>query len=256
MRVLVLGGTREATRLADALGQAGVPAIFSYAGRIEAVRAQAVPHRVGGFGGSAGLAAFLRTERISHVVDATHPFAATIKANAVRAAASAGAWHLALLRPPWRAGTGDRWTRVPDLAAAPAALPEDPCTVFLGIGRQGVEAFADRPAHRYLLRFVDPPDRPLCLPNHRLLIGRPPFSEADETALFRREKVSVIVAKDAGGSGGMAKLGAARALGLPVLLIDRPPPPDAKTVPRVEDALAWLGLAPKPGADHDADLGV
>ncbi|WP_096785729.1 cobalt-precorrin-6A reductase [Rhodobacter sp. CZR27] len=247
MRILLLGGTTEASRMARALVGAGLDAVFSYAGRTAAPVAQPLPMRVGGFGGVEGLADWLRRERISHVIDATHPFAAQMSRNAVEACALTGTQLVALERAPWQAGEGDRWTLVSDLAAAAAALPEAPARVFLAIGRQHLDAFAGHPQHRYLLRLVDPPDA-LPLPRAEAVIARGPFTLDEDLALMRRHGTQIVVAKNAGGEGARAKLDAARMLGLPVILIDRPAIPERPRAETPEAVMAWLGF--------HADLGV
>lgn len=246
MRVLLLGGTSEASALARALAEAGVDAVFSYAGRTGAPVAQPLPQRIGGFGGVEGLVNWLTAERITHVVDATHPFAAQMSAHVVAAAAETGVALLAFERPPWRAGAGDLWTHVPDTAAAIAALPQAPTRIFLAIGRQGLSAFAAAPQHHYLLRLVDPPEAPLPLPDAHAVIARGPFSEAGDRALLETHRIDLILAKNAGGSGARAKLDAARALGLPVILIDRPEVPDRPVAASVAEVMAWLAHSTRP----------
>ncbi|MFP1644624.1 cobalt-precorrin-6A reductase [Pontitalea aquivivens] len=253
-RILLLGGTTEASRLAAELARARLPAVFSYAGRTGAPVAQPLPTRVGGFGGVAGLAAFLRDQAISHVIDATHPFAAGISGNAIAACAETGTPLLALERTPWTAGPGDRWTAVPDIAAAVAALPDSPARVFLAIGKQNLAPFAAKPQHHYLLRLVDPPEGPLPLPDARAVIARGPFDAAGDTALLRAHAITHVVAKNAGGTGAAAKLTAARTLGLAVILIDRPALPARETAASVAQVMDWLarhgivaGLAPERG---------
>ena len=205
------------------MAAAGLPAILSYAGRTEAPRAQPVPVRVGGFGGAEGLARWLATERIGRVVDATHPFAARISANAVAACARAGVPLLALERPPWQPGPCDRWTTVPDLAGAVGLLAEaPPGRIFLAIGRQNLADFAGVSRHHYLVRLVDAPREPLPLANCTVEIARGPFDATGDRALLERHRITHIVAKNAGGAGAEAKLAAARALSLPVIMIARP----------------------------------
>ncbi|MWP36733.1 cobalt-precorrin-6A reductase [Rhodobacter sphaeroides] len=247
MRILLLGGTTEASRMARALAEAGLPAVFSYAGRTAAPVAQPLPLRVGGFGGTEGLAAYIRAEGITHVIDATHPFAAQMSRNAVEACAASGTALVALERAPWAAGLGDRWIRVPSIEAAAEALPEAPARVFLAIGRLHLAAFAGRPQHHYLLRLVDPPDA-LPLPRAETIVARGPFTLAEDLDLLRRHGIQWIVAKNAGGEGARAKLDAARGLGLPVVLIDRPAIPPRPRVETPEAVLGWLA--------HPADLGV
>ena len=223
-------------------------AVLSYAGRTTSPRAQPVPVRIGGFGGVEGLADYLRRERVTHLIDATHPFAATMSANAMAAAGQAGVAHIMLTRPAWEPGEGDRWTHVADIAGAVDVLAGAPRSVMLALGRMHVEAFAAQPQHHYLLRFVDAPAQPPSLPHHILVVDRGPFTIEGDIALMRQHDVDLVVAKNAGGDGARAKLDAARALGLPVLLIDRPDLPVARQAHGVADVLDWIA--------HSAERGV
>lgn len=248
MRVLLLGGTTEASLLARRLAQDRVDALFSYAGRTGAPVPQPLPTRIGGFGGADGLARYLAEEGITHVVDATHPFAAQMSRNAVAACKAVGLPLCAFERAPWRAGPGDDWRHVASLDDAVAALPDRTARVFLAIGRQNLEPFAAKPQHHYLLRLVDPPEAPLPLPEATVVVARGPFDETSDRALLAVHRIEVIVAKNAGGTGARAKLDAARALGLPVVLIDRPQLPPRRIAESVEEVMAFLA--------HPADLGV
>lgn len=244
--VLLLGGTTEASALARLLADKGVPTTLSYAGRTDNPRPQPVPTRVGNFGGVAGLAAWLREHEVTHLVDATHPFAAMMSAHAVEATRLAGVPHIALTRPAWQPIAGDNWTHAVDIPAAVAALAGPPRRVMLALGRMHVEAFAARPQHHYLLRFVDRPDNPPALPHHTLIVDRGPFSVEGDRALMQTHAVDLVVCKNAGGTGAEAKLIAARDLGLPVLMIDRPALHGRTEVYRPEDVLSWLDHASTP----------
>lgn len=233
--------------MAKTLADAGLAAVYSYAGRTGAPVNQPLPQRVGGFGGVEGLVEYLRAEGISHVVDATHPFAAGMSRNAVQACDIAGVCLIALERPPWVPGPGDDWRMVADGPASASALPDRPARVFLAIGRQGLADFAPAPQHHYLLRLVDPPEGPLPLPHTQVVLGRGPFRFEDDLALMRDHGTQIVVAKNAGGTGARAKLDAARALGLPVVMIDRPALPLRRSFGTVEGVMDWL---------HGADLGV
>jgi precorrin-6A/cobalt-precorrin-6A reductase len=246
--ILILGGTTEASAFASALADRGDRAVLSYAGRTGKPRPQPVPMRVGGFGGVAGLAAYLGREAVTHLIDATHPFAATMSAHAAEAAQQAGIAHVMLTRPAWKGGEGDRWTPVPDIASAVDALAGEPRRVMLALGRMHVAAFAAHPQHHYLLRFVDAPDVPPALPRHHLVVDRGPFTLEGDFALMRAQRIDLIVAKNAGGEGARAKLDAARALGLPVIMIDRPFLPQTRVVHGIGEVLAWI--------DHSAERGV
>lgn len=241
-RVLLLGGTTEAAQMAHTLAEAGLDAVYSFAGRTKAPVAQPLPVRVGGFGGVAGLATYLKAEGITHVIDATHPFAAQMSSNAVQACTDTGTPLIALEREPWQAADGDRWTHVPDLGGAVAALGEAPRRAFLAIGRQNLEAFAAAPQHHYLLRLVDQPTEPLPLSRAEAVIARGPFTVDGDRALLSGHRIDIIVSKNAGGAGAEAKLSAARELGLPVILIDRPRVPERSVVRTVGEVMDWLGL--------------
>lgn len=241
--VLLLGGTTEASALARLLAAEGIPAVLSYAGRTRSPLTQPVSVRIGGFGGVSGLAAYLREQRVTHLVDATHPFAATMSANAVAAAGLAGIPLIALTRPVWVAGAGDAWRHVDSIAAAVAALAGPPRRVMLALGRMHIDAFAAQPQHHYLLRFVDKPaERPL-LPRHSLVVDRGPFTAEGDMRLLQGHAIDLVVSKNAGGAGAKAKLIAARNLGLPMLMIDRPVLPGRTEVYRPEGVLSWLDHA-------------
>lgn len=240
-RILILGGTTEARQLGEALaGRADIVAMLSLAGRTRDPAVQPLPTRVGGFGGPAGLAEHLRRDSIDLLVDATHPFAERISANAVAASAETGVPLIALARAPWTAEPRDRWTEVPDLAAAAAAIGAAPRRVLLTVGRLGLSAFAAAPQHQYLVRTIDRPDDLGFLPHHRLLLDRGPFPEAAERALIAAERIDVVVTKNSGGAMTYGKIAAARALGLPVILVRPPERAGVPTVHSVAEALALI----------------
>ncbi len=230
MRVLILGGTADANRLAAAVANdARIDAVLSYAGRTENPTPPPISWRVGGFGGIDGLADYLRTESIARVVDATHPFAAQISGHAVTACAVAAVPLLALERPPWQCAPGDRWIEVDDLKGAAEALGVAPRRVFLGIGRVHLKTFAAHSQHVYLVRLVDPPRAPLPLPDAEVVVARGPFDRAGDRAML------------AGGCSASAKIEAARDLALPVVMVRRPFIPARAKVETVAEVLRWLG---------------
>jgi precorrin-6A/cobalt-precorrin-6A reductase len=241
MRVLVLGGTTEASALAGLLAhREDIDTMLSLAGRTVAPVRPPVPYRIGGFGGVAGLVQFLRDNTIDAVVDATHPFATQMSAHAVEACRESGTPLLVLGRPAWQAGTGDDWTEVDDAPAAARALGAEPRTVFLTVGRLSLPAFAAAPQHRYVIRSIDPPGGLDALPQHRLVLARGPFDLDAERALMREEGIEVVVTKNSGGAATGAKLAAARELGLPVVVIRRPASGGVREVHDPVAALAWL----------------
>ncbi|WP_367319433.1 cobalt-precorrin-6A reductase [Streptomyces sp. HUAS ZL42] len=244
--VLVLGGTTEARRLATELAaRPGVRVTTSLAGRVERPGPLAGDVRIGGFGGAEGLAAWLRERHVDAVVDATHPFAAGITANAAQAAAATGLPLVVLRRPGWRPGPGDRWHDVASLEAAADLLPAVGRRVFLTTGRLGLAVFAPLTDLHFVVRSVEPPTPPMP-PDLRVLLARGPFTVTDESTLLRRHRIDVLVTKDSGGEATAAKLTAARELGLPVVVVRRPPLPEGvAAVPDVAGVLDRLGLGPR-----------
>ena len=216
---------------------------LSLAGRTAEPLEQPVPVRRGGFGGAEGLASYLRAERIDVLIDATHPYAAVIAANAAEAARMARVRLIALRRAPWRKVQGDVWTEVDTMEHAAEALGKAPRRVFLALGRKELRPFEAAPQHVYLVRSVDPVDPPLAVPHAIYVTARGPFSEEEDRALLERHRIDVIVAKNSGGDATYGKIAAARALHLPVIMLKRPALPQAENVNSVEDALAWLDHA-------------
>jgi precorrin-6A/cobalt-precorrin-6A reductase len=226
MRILILGGTSEASELARRLGgDARFSAILSLAGRTAAPRTAAIQTRSGGFGGTNGLVQWLKDNGIEAIVDATHPFAARISANAVVAASIAGIPLLSLVRPPWSQQGEDKWIMVADADEAMTALGEKSQRVFLSIGRQQISAFRAAPHHVYLIRAIDPPAADTLPPHAELILQRGPFEKAAEIALMRDRAIEVLVAKNSGSEATYAKIVAARALRLPVIMIEQPDKP-------------------------------
>jgi precorrin-6A/cobalt-precorrin-6A reductase len=240
-RILILGGTGEARQLAATLErEPGIEITSSLAGRVTDPALPAGPTVIGGFGGTAGLARFLDEQRTDALVDATHPFARTISQHAVDAAARAKVPLLRLNRPGWTAVPGDRWQRVATIDEAAAAVRQIDGTVFLTTGRRELAPFRDDDRH-YLIRAVDPPDPATLPPNATVLLDRGPYSRVSERDLMTKYEVAVLVSRNSGGTMTYAKVEAARELGLPVVLLDRPaaPTPEPETVGTVDEAIGW-----------------
>jgi precorrin-6A/cobalt-precorrin-6A reductase len=241
VRILILGGTGEARRLASLLAaRVEFDVVSSLAGRVGEPLLPDGRTRIGGFGGPGGLADWLAVEGVGAVIDATHPFAAGMTASAVTAAGRMKIPLLVLRRPGWVAEAGDDWRRVASMAEAAATLPGE--RVFLTTGRGGVAAFAGDDRRWFLMRSVDPPEPPLP-PRLRVVLARGPFTVDGELELMREHAIDVVVTKDSGGPMTSAKLTAARRLGLPVVMVDRPDVPDVPTVATVDEAVAWLDHA-------------
>lgn len=243
-RILILGGTIEARELAERLAKrADLQIVMSLAGRTKAPAPQPVPVRGGGFGGAMGLADYLRRERIDALIDATHPYANIISANAATAARHAGVPLIAFRRPPWRAITGDRWSEATDVADVVRRLGEEPRRIFVTLGRSELAPLTNAPQHFYLIRSVDPVEPPLPLPRVRYVIGRGPFRETDERTLMRAHAIDAVIAKNSGGTASYGKIAAARALGIEVIMLRRPAPPDVAAVDTVDEIIARLDHA-------------
>lgn len=227
-RILILGGTFEARQLADHAAKHNWDAIVSLAGRVKSSATASTPMhlpvRIGGFGGSAGLAQYMLDQAITLLLDATHPFATTISANAATAAKKTSIPRLALGRPPWQAQTGDNWQHYPSFTAMLNDIPEG-AHVFIAGGQEALRVFANTsnftPNFTMTARGLSPPP-----PNGfaNFICGMPATSADDEARLFISLGITHLVVKNAGGTAD-AKLIAARQLGLPVLLVQRPPPP-------------------------------
>jgi precorrin-6A/cobalt-precorrin-6A reductase len=241
MRVLILGGTTEASALARLLaGDARYEATLSLAGRTSAPSPQPIATRVGGFGGVEGLARFLGEQQIDALVDATHPYAARISGNAVAACRKADVPLASLVRPAWAPRAGDKWQTVTTTVAAAIALGRTPRRVFLSLGRQELHFFAAFPQHRYVARLIEPPQQ-AALPHGLVLVQqRGPFDIDAELRLLRERKIEVIVSRNSGGEATYPKIEAARVLGLPVVMIARRAKPAGHIVKSAEGAMAWL----------------
>lgn len=237
--VLILGGTGDARQLAERLAERGdLRVTLSLAGRTTAPLAQAGEVRVGGFGGVEGLTRYLREERIDTLVDATHPFAARMSQNAVAAAQITGVPLIVLARPQWEKVPGDRWIEASDIPDAARLVGDERKTVFLAIGRQELVPFAACPQHRYIVRSIDAVDAALL--DAEYILARGPFGEADERELFVRHGVDIVVAKNSGGDATYGKIAAARALGIPVVMVRRPQPSGAAGVGSIAEVIAAL----------------
>ncbi|MFI0776728.1 cobalt-precorrin-6A reductase [Streptomyces sp. NPDC021212] len=239
--VLILGGTTEARRLAAELdGDPALRVTSSLAGRVAEPRLPAGQVRIGGFGGPEGMAHWLREHQVDALIDATHPFADTISLNAARAAAAVHVPLLALRRPGWVAGPGDRWHPAASLEEAARLLPDLGERVFLTTGRMGLAAFAHLAEPWFLVRSVDAPEPP-APPRMEVILDRGPFTYEGETELLRRHRIDVLVTKDSGAGATAPKLTAARDAGIPVVVVQRPPAPqDVPVVRTPAEAVAWL----------------
>jgi precorrin-6A/cobalt-precorrin-6A reductase len=242
-KVLILGGTGDAVKLAAKLATIPeIEVISSLAGRTKKPSALVGQVRIGGFGGAEGLANYLQENAIDFLIDSTHPCAGQITMNAAIATKITNTPHLMLVRPQWQKVSGDNWIEVESVAAAAQAIPETVSRVFITSGRQQLEPFLLRsqiyPETWYLMRSIDPPD--LELPNSKVLLDRGPFSLKQERLLLRDYQIQAIVSKNSGGDATYAKIIAARELGIPIIMVQRPASPDGKKVTSIASAIAWL----------------
>ncbi len=232
-RILLLGGTRDARDVAALLIGKGFDVTTSLAGVTEQPMAILGAIRTGGFGGEEGLLKYIRDAQVDVIADVTHPFAAQISRHAHAASLEAAIPYLRLERPAWHAAEGDLWTSVPDLAAAAGALP-DGARALLTTGRKELHAFTGRPELSGVIRTIEPPTMPLPA-SWALIMDRPPFSLDHEIDLMRRHGITHLVTKNSGGSLTEAKLMAARALAVPVIMIARPMKPEAEIYATAEE---------------------
>jgi precorrin-6A/cobalt-precorrin-6A reductase len=242
-RLLILGGTGEAAELARAamarFGDA-LEVTTSLAGRTEHPRPVAGIIRTGGFGGPASLAGYLTEHDIGQLIDATHPFAARISAAARLACEQANVPRLVLRRPPWHRQPHDRWIEVDGVMGAAAIVDRTGRRAWLTLGASDIAAFAVTTAVHFLVRLVDPPRHPLPLRSYEVIVGRGPFSVAEEHSHIERHAIDVLVCKASGGGATEAKIIAARERDLPVIMVRRPPPEPGDGVDTVAEALDWL----------------
>lgn len=240
--LLILGGTGDAVKLAARASQIpNLDVISSLAGR---TKQPSTPKtgtvRIGGFGGASGLAEYLTDRAIDFLIDATHPFAAQISVNAATAATECRLPHLMLVRPAWQPVEGDRWIEVESHEAAVMVLLGQSQRVFLTIGRQELGAFASLDAIWFLMRAIDPPAPDIIYPHGKLLLAKGPFLLENERELLIEYQIDTIVSKNSGGDATYAKIVAARELGIPVVMVQRPPIPAVAVVADVESAIVWL----------------
>jgi precorrin-6A/cobalt-precorrin-6A reductase len=242
LRLLILGGTSEASALAARLCEReDIAATVSLAGRTRNPDLPRLATRVGGFGGVDGLLAYLRDNGIEAVVDATHPFAAQMSRHAADACSAEGVPLLSFTRPAWERAAGDTWIEVTTIEAAVAALGDTPKRVLLTQGRLQIATFARAPQHHYIARAIEPPESLDAFPHGRLILARGPFDLAQEEELMRDEKIEMVVSKNSGGAATYAKIAAARNLRIPVVMLARPALPDVARTHDLDRALAWVG---------------
>ncbi|MSP47711.1 MAG: cobalt-precorrin-6A reductase [Alphaproteobacteria bacterium] len=242
LKVLILGGTAEASQLAaSVLGRHGerIDLVSSFAGRVEALRPPPGRIRIGGFGGAEGLQRYLMSERIDLVIDATHPFARQMSRNAREAADRTGIPRLVLWRLPWPRHPLDRWIEVDGLEAAALALARLGRRVWLTVGAAELAPFAALPDRWYLVRLIEA-KAPLPLADCTVIEARGPFPLENERALIRRHRIDVLVSKASGGDATYAKIEAAREADLPVVMVRRPLPEPGERVESVADAADWI----------------
>ena len=238
MTVLLLGGTSDAKRVAEGLVNSGTAALITLAGATRKPAKMPLPTVVGGFGGREGFVAFLKEHSISRVLDATHPFASQITDRTAEVCKNLNLPHCIFVRDPWTAEQGDHWIEIEREEDAANHIPNGQ-TVFLGTGRQTLDRFVNLDGCHVICRQIDPPKTAFPFGGGEFLIGRPPFSIAEEVELFRARKIQWLVVKNAGGELSKTKLIAARQLGIPVLMIKRPPLPKSNFVSDVPSAVKW-----------------
>lgn len=238
MTLLLLAGTGDARRFARFCANEQIDCIASLSGATRDPADLPIQTRIGGFGGEGPFKLYLEQSGISRVLDMTHPFATKISDRTARVCAREGIPYLRYERPSWQSGPGDDWVHV-DTETQVADHTKAGQTVFLATGRQTLHRFANLEKCTIICRQIDPPDAPFPFQNGRFEIGRPPFSIDDEVALFRKLSVDVLVSKNAGGTASRSKLDAARALGIPVIMIKRPMGISGTVTDDLEQVKSW-----------------
>jgi len=243
MRVLILGGTGDAVKLAAKLVvMPELEIITSLAGRTRKPSILSGNVRIGGFGGSEGLVNYLKAQKIDLLIDATHPCAGQISWHGAIACEITKVPHLMLVRPEWQKVEGDRWIEVESVEASAQIVEQLGTRIFITSGRQQLEPFFNlalaNPQLWFLIRSIDPPD--LVIPNSKVVLDRGAFRIEGERQLLKDYQIEAIVSKNSGGEATSAKLVAARELGIPIVMIKRPALPDASKVSDIDGAIAWL----------------
>ncbi|QDC11575.1 cobalt-precorrin-6A reductase [Oceanicola sp. D3] len=239
-KILLLAGSGESRALGQALAWRDDFDVDIRLARQMRGRDFPVPATLGGFGGDEGFRRYLEETQPDAVVDATHPYAEAVSLRTARIAGDLGLPLLHFERPPWEARPGDDWVEIAAPEACSALIPQNAC-VFLGTGRAGLERFACLEGRRVICRQLDMADGPFPFEGGEFLLSVPPFTAQAEMKLFQRLGVDWLVVKNAGGEGARPKLDAARAMGLPVAMLARPP--KAEGVTRVETLEAAMGWA-------------
>jgi len=243
-KILILGGTADGRELAGlCVNQLGrdIEVISSLAGRTRAAKALAGTVRIGGFGGESGLSEYLIDQKIDALIDATHPFAATISRHAADAARIANVPRVVITRPRWELPKGLVVHLVPDMTGAAARVSAlNTATVLVTTGVKGLDAFANRPGIRFVIRQIEDHESPPPFANAEIIVQRPPFDVAQEKQTMIKHNINALVTKESGGSATEAKLVAAQELDVPVVMIERPPLPDGNAVSTPHDALGWV----------------
>ncbi|MBW4512825.1 MAG: cobalt-precorrin-6A reductase [Scytonematopsis contorta HA4267-MV1] len=241
MRVLILGGTGDASELASQVTKIpDVKVITSLAGRTHNPLIPKGSVRIGGFGGESGLVEYIKEQKIDVLIDATHPFASQISFNAESAAVSCGIPHLMFIRPEWEKVPGDEWIEVENVESAAAILPNFAKRVFLTVGRQQLSPFANLHNMWFLMRLIDPPEINAVIPQGKILCSRGPFALEDEHRLLVEHRIDTLVSKNSGGDATKSKIIAARELGIKVVMVKRPLTPQGEKVSDVDSAVRWL----------------
>jgi precorrin-6A/cobalt-precorrin-6A reductase len=238
--ILILGGTKEARELCLEVNRRNIRSIVSYAGRVTTVETQPLPSRIGGFGGVAGMVDFITQQRITHLIDATHPFAKNISENAIKAAKITGTRFATLERPEWVAGPEDNWIRVKNVNEAVNSLNKTSERIFLAIGKQNIGEFMTQDQHFYLLRFVEEDPLKVFQSICHVIYAKGPFKYEDDKKILLNYKISKVITKNSGGNGVRAKIDAARVLKIPVVMIDRPIITKRIIFTTVEEVLSWV----------------
>ena len=239
-KILIIGGTQEGNKLANYFKEHNLEYIISYAGVVEEVYKKKFKKRVGGFGGKIGIFNFIKQNKITHVIDASHPFSQKISLNTYNVCKSYNIPIITYTRKPWFERKNDNWIKVGDFNESADYLKGEAKNVFLAIGKKNLQVFKKYPQHCYLLRVINNQDINNLFPNQKCIAYNSKLNVEEEIKILKKYKIEVIVSKNSGGNLAYNKIIAARKLKIPVVIISRPKSLRSKKIYTLESLLEWL----------------
>ena len=240
VNILILVGTGDSLKVADELCLHAEFKVYIFldkrsrlrsnskvAGEISSLRNEEFFHR------------FLIENGIEALIDASHPFDKESTELCKRVSKLADIKLTHFLRPPWTPTIDDNWTSVRTLDEAAKIIP-DGSNVFIATGRIGLEKFSKLTSSKFFIRRLGKVKLQCPLDNGKFIYGNPPFSLKDEISLFRSLKIDILVIKNVGGDGSFAKVEAARAMNISVIMIERPKESPINAITTIPEIFKWM----------------